>query len=304
MRPLVLLSLALSAACATEPLPHAMPDEPRPAPPVARRELPGASAIPDAAADAPSADAAAPNLDEELAWARQRWPKDLAGIEHRSPVATLVAWVPADAPLAVWVSTREIACRPGQLARKASEGSELELTVFLKESQAGGVRRRVITTAPVGDRMRISQSTEEQTQNPDGSWTTVGVSATSGLIPHAALSSVTSEAARFDGHWLEVDATCSSEQLPCGDAGTRSCVTCRDVALKVSERRLGARASAAISLSSCSEPCPPANDNPELGRVRRLFDQIEPFRGQAKGNSASGGLYRSLAACRAGAKRK
>lgn len=302
MRAFCCFALTL-VGCAPEPPPK-MIDEPATASPAPNPAPPPVPRALDAGVEAAAPDAAAADWDAELAWAKQRWPKDLAGIEHRSPVAALTAWVPADKPLPVWVATRDIACRPGELTRKPSEGSELELTVVLKESQVGGVRQRVVTTAPVGDRMRISANTEEQRQDPDGSWTTVGVSSTSGLIPHAALSSVTNDVARFDGHWLEVDATCSSEQLPCGDAGTRSCVTCRDVALKVSERQLGVRASAAVSLSSCPEPCPPANDNPELGRVRRLFDQIDPFRAQPKGNSLAGGLYRTLPGCRAGAARK
>ena len=60
--------------------------------------------------------------------------------------------------------------------------------------------------------------------------------------------------------------------------------------------------SAKLHLSSCSQPCPPRVDNPDLQRMTRLFSAIEPYRVQTDGPAARAGIYRSLAACRAGTK--
>jgi hypothetical protein len=270
-------------------------------------EIPDASALPDAAAavSAP-ADAAAPRWDDEFAWARERWAKELTGVEIHSPLAALVAWVPGDAPVDVWVESDQIKCRPGSLAKaKADAEAPLELTVVLDQSKQGGVQRRRVTSAPVGVRLGLGRSSTEEERQADGSWRAVGASATSGVVHHAALSSVTADTARFDGQWLEVKAECPEERLPCADGGTRACSTCQSVVLGVREKvPVAGKRTATVHLSSCKEPCPPPVDNPDLGRAQRLFEAVEPFRVGHEGSSLRGGLYRSLASCRASATSK
>jgi hypothetical protein len=262
-----------------------------------------AAAVVDAGIDAAPADAVAPNWNDEFAWARQRWQKELAGVELESPVATLIAWVPADKPLEVWVSAVAVACRPGSLARQADEADELSLTIVLDENKKAGVRRRSISTASVGQRLGLGRSSQEEELATDGSWVVVGASAASGIIRYRALSSVTADAARFDGQWLEVRAECPTEQLPCGDGGFHSCTTCNTLDLEVVPANpFNRNRSAKLHLSSCSQPCPPRVDNPDLQRMTRLFSAIEPYRVQTDGPAARAGIYRSLAACRAGTK--
>lgn len=286
-------------ACAGEAPVQRVP-EPSPAPPVGDPVIVEDAGDPVALADAAPAPAdAAPPLDvaSELAWAKSRWPQALAGVERVSPVSELVAWAPAQGTLDVWVRAEGVECRPGTLARAGTE--ELELAVVLEEHKQGASVTRKVSSGRVGARFQLSRSGNELRRTGSGEWESIGGFASSGTTHYAALSSVSAESVLFAGQWLEVEPSCSTEELPCPSGGSRTCATCKDIVLAVTEGspHLGKK-TPVVRLSSCKEPCPAAVENPDLARAKRLFDDLEVFRVAAIGPSVRASLHRSLAACR------
>src|SRR5262249_33925483 len=114
-----------------------------------------ASATPVAATDAgtPTASTtdAGPTADREaeLAWARSRWPKQLAPIETHSHTADLAAWVSGSTPLDIWFTGEKLKCKRGTLAR-GDKTDDLELKVFTFEGTVKGVRTRKYTDGTAG----------------------------------------------------------------------------------------------------------------------------------------------------------
>ena len=247
------------------------------------------------------------NLNGEIAWARTTWTGELRGVHFKSPLASLLAWVPAGRAVQAYIWTEDHACQRVELFRDTDGDDEAPPTLRGKTnfsfSTDGGKARRSFNYITVGQLLNSEDCCyASELRGPDGRWHEdssggIGLPDTT----YGALSYADDHVARFGGEPIVINAICDGpiEWLPCASGGERPCNRCQNISITLTEggpldgygRDFGGRR------ITCREPCPRYVESATMARLNELLPRVAPWRPRRRPISRIPSLHRSRETC-------
>jgi hypothetical protein len=255
------------------------------------------------------AEAPAPDLEVEIAWARATWPDSFDGLHFHAPLAKLRAWV-AHGPVPVFVFNDEFACQAATLFPyeawrhedvEPGEVQRMTAKVVGRPRVDEGRTVREVRYVTVDFELSREDSSELEVKGQDGRWHYGGGSGYGFTMTYGALSFVDEHVARWGGDAQLIRPYCSGpvEWLACENGGERPCVRCEQVtAMVVSPGSLyGHHVSHGNRPVTCHDACPRYPESPSLARLSALSGRVSLWSLQKAPLSAVPGLYKSREDC-------